>query len=205
MNPPRGRRRQLGPLQKALATAGFAALVIATLLAGQALIDMRPTDDEAHGPIIVTGRQGQDIDVRTFTVRLISARYVSVIKAGGLNRDTTGIWAVLKVRLIIEKEAGSITYAAIVTRDGRTYRATDRFPQSLIDGSRLLQPGIGVEAEFAFELPRNALAGATARFAANRYEQRMDSMAEIELPGTTNAQPDSTPATLAPTAVVMTS
>lgn len=181
--PMHGRHRQLGPLQKVLAAIGSVILVIVALVLGQLLIDLSPDTDTSHAPFLIAGKPGDNVDVRTFDVKLISARYASVVKSSGIDHDSSGVWVILKIRVTARAEAMLIGYAALVDKSGRTYLASDRVKQTLVSSARTLQPGIPVEGEVAFEIPRDAVAGATVRFARKSGDHRMDAMANIELPG----------------------
>lgn len=198
--PMHGRHRRLGPFQKVLAATGSAVLVIVALVVGQLLIDLGPDTDASHAPFLIAGKPGDNVDARTFDVELISARYASAVRSGGADHDSSGVWVILKIRLNARTESLRIGYAALVDKSGRTYLASDRVRQTLVPNARALQPGIPVEGEVAFEIPRDAIAGASVQFAKKSGDRRMDAMATIELPG--GFELDTTTATLAPSQVV---
>jgi hypothetical protein len=108
---------------------------------------------------------------------------------------------IVRVRLSAKKEPISVGYAAVRDRAGRTYLASDRVRQPLVDGSRAFQPGIPIEGEVVFEVPKDALDGLVALFAAHPDRLALDAMAEVELPSLNVAAAEQPPATLAPTEV----
>lgn len=181
-----GRHRKLGPLQRLLAAAGAVVLVLAVLVAGNALVEYRPTHAEMHKPYLRTGKLNDTVDVRTFDVTVLGARYASTLRVGGVKYETTGVWVIVKVRLNAHTEPMSVAYMALHDRKDRTFEASERFTQTLVGGGRRLQPGIAVQGEVVFEVPKDALPGMTIRFAESTYDHRMDAMADIELPGTEN-------------------
>jgi hypothetical protein len=83
---------------------------------------------------------------------------------------------------------------------GRTFLATDRLAQPLLDGARTFQPGIGMQGDVVFEVPKDALTGLTILFAARPDQLGMDAVASVDLPplAIADGQP---PAALAPTEV----
>lgn len=182
MTPPvTGRHRQLGPLQKFLERAGSAVLVIVTLAAGVLIIKFTPGTDTRERPFLRPGEIGERVDTRVFDVTVLDTKVAAIVKAAGWKHSTQGKWIVLRVRLVAKDKSLTVAYAAIHDGEGRSFRASDRLRQPLIDGSRTLQPGIAVEGEVAFEVPMDA-SGLSARFAANSSSHRMDAMADIELP-----------------------
>lgn len=179
--PRHGRHRQTGPLSRFLQRTGSTLLVIVTLAAGSLVIGFTPDTDARERPFLASGAPGERVETRLFEVTVLRARVASVIKVGGWKHPTQGRWVILRIRLVARHEALAVAYAAIHDAEGRSFRASDRLRQPLIDGSRTLQPGIAVEGEVAFEIPKDAT-GLSARFAADSTSHRMDSMSDIDLP-----------------------
>jgi len=188
-----GRHRQLGPLQRLLAVAGAVVLVLAVLVAGKALVEYRPTHAQMHKPYLRTGKTNDVVDVRTFDVTVLGTRYGSKLRISGAVYETSGVWVIVKVRLAAHTEPMSVGYMALHDRSGRSFEATERFTQNLAGGGRELQPGIPVQGEVAFEVPKDALAGMTIRFSEAKYDQRMDAMADIALPNSDNPTIEASP------------
>ncbi|WP_117209220.1 hypothetical protein [Allorhizocola rhizosphaerae] len=179
-----GRHRKLGPLQRFFVRAGSVILVISALSVGNVVIKFTPGTDELGRPFLRAGEVSDKVDVREFEMTVLSARVGSVIKAPNKwEHDTQGKWVVLRVRLMMHRQARIVRYAAVHDARERIFHFSDRLDQPLVDGSRLLQPGIAVEADVAFEVPIDAV-GLTARFAVNgtEFNRRLDAMSEIALP-----------------------
>jgi hypothetical protein len=180
------------------AAVGMAALAVAI---GAGVKWLGPDPASALRPFANAGAPGKELDVRTFTITVQSARTASSLQAGGAAQPTQGVWVIVRVRLTANHEPTPVGYAAVRDRAGRTYLASDRVQQPLIDGSRPFQPGIPIEGDVIFEVPKDALDGLTALFAAHPDRLALDAMAEVGLPGLTVAPAEQPPATLAPTEV----
>jgi len=178
---PAGRHRNIGPLQRFLARTGSVLLVIAALGVGDFLLRITPDVDERQRPFLEQGEQGQVIDAREFSATLLKARTAGVVKAANFVHPTQGVWVILRMRFVAQKEPVQIDYAAVVDERGRSFYASDRLKQPLVDGSRSLQPGIGVEGEVAFEVPRDAT-GLTAQFSNAGTNRTMQAVTDITLP-----------------------
>lgn len=176
-----GRHRQLSTWQKILYRTGSALLILATLGVGNLVMAYTPDVNTRERPFLRSGEPGNEIDVRRFTVTVLATEVAAVIKAAGWEHDTQGKWIVLRVRLEAVGEPLAVRYAALWDDQGRSYEASDRLQQRLVDGSRRLQPGIPVEGDVAFEVPAGAT-GLTARFTSSDISQRMDAMSAISLP-----------------------
>jgi hypothetical protein len=95
---------------------------------------------------------------------LLGAR--GAAKAGpedGFSTDTAGIWVIVRVRVEATDKTTRASYFALADKKNRTFRATARFKQRLADGTVVLEPGIPIEAEIAFETPRDTATGLTLR------------------------------------------
>jgi hypothetical protein len=176
-----GRHRNLGPLQRFFKRTASLILIIAALGVGDFVIRFTPNVDKSQRPFLVEGAQGAEIGARRFSATLLRTRTAAVVKASGANHDTQGVWVILRMRFEAAQKPLSITYAAVVDERGRSFHASDRLNQPLVDGSRRLQPGIGVEAEIAFEIPRDATR-LTAQFSELRHDQTMQAVPNITLP-----------------------
>jgi hypothetical protein len=176
-----GRHRNLGLLQRFLSRAGSILLVIAALGVGNLILAYTPDVDESERPFLISGEPGEEIEARKFTATVLKTRTAGVIKSAGWEHDTQGIWIILRVRFEATDEAVAIAYAAVTDGKGRSFLASDRLKQPLVDGSRILQPGIGVEGDVAFEVPKDAT-GLTARFSDARNNRTLQAVPDIELP-----------------------
>jgi hypothetical protein len=170
-----------GFLRRFLKRAGGTLLIIAALGVGNLVINYTPDVDTAERPFLRSGEQGEMIDARTFKVTLLKTRTAAVVSSDGIDHHTQGYWVLLRIRVETVSEPHTVGWAALIDSKGRSFRATDRIKQPLVDGSRLLQPGVAVEAEAVFEVPSDA-GGFTARFAASRFQQTMQAVPDIAVP-----------------------
>jgi len=168
-----------GP-RPAVRRLGTAALVVAALAVGGVLSAYKPGPDQQHRPFITEGKQGERVHTRSFDVELLGVRGGEAVGSGGVKHESVGVWVVAKVRITANREAVTLSYAALHDDDGRIFTASGRITQPL--GSRELQPGIPVEFEFVFEVPVTAPLPLAVRLAVNPLDNRMDGMAQIELP-----------------------
>lgn len=192
-----GRHRNLGPLQRFLARTGSVLLVIAALGVGDFVLRITPDVDEQQRPFLAQGEQGQAVDAREFAATLVKVRTAGAVKAANFIHPTQGVWLVLRMRFVALKEPVQINYAAVVDERGRSFYASDRLKQPVIDGSRILQPGIILEGDVAFEVPRDAT-GLTAQFSNAGVVRTMQAVTDITLPLAETAWLDREPVTIEP-------
>ena len=199
-NPSPGRHRNLGPLQRFLKRTGSILLIIAALGVGDFIVRSTPDVDKRERPFLVHGELGTAVDARLFSATLLQTRTAAVVKASNFVHDTQGVWVILRMRFVALHEPLSISYAAVVDARGRSFYATDRVNQPLVDGSRILQPGVGVEGDVAFEIPRDATR-LTAQFSDARTNRAMQAVTGITLSIDDGLFINRTPVTLSPVEV----
>jgi hypothetical protein len=173
-----GHRRRIATTSR---RAGATVLIVATLAIGAAITSHTPNDDTQQRPFVRTGNVGSVVNARTFDVKVLGVRGAAVISADDGPHDTSGIWIIVRVRLTAIGNPLSLGYAALLDGQGRTYRATGRIDQSLLDG-RELEPGIPVTAEIAFEVPTSVASDLSLQLASAPDDLRMDAMAQIRVP-----------------------
>ncbi len=161
---------------------GAGALIIAALAIGSAMQVYQPSITNEQGPYVRTAAVGHVIDVRTFDATVLGVRGAAVITQRGVKHDTSGVWIIVKVKLVARGEPTGIGYAAVRDGKGNTYRASERIDQPLATAAHTLQPGIPVAGEIAFEVPVSATTDLAIRLADKPFDQRMDAMAEVHLP-----------------------
>ena len=145
---------------------GTAVAVLLTLVAGQAIIRTEPDYHETVAPFYLAGEPGKPVMVSGLSVTMLGAR--GAAKAGppgGLYVDTGGVWVLVRVRLEATTKTTTVRYLALADGQGRTFRASKRFSQPLGEWNQDLQPGIPIEGEVAFEVPRDAATSLTLRVA----------------------------------------
>jgi hypothetical protein len=180
--------------------------VLAALAIGGPLAALRPTSDVRERPFVQQGGFGELTSARTFEATVVSVRGAAKISQRGRVYDTAGVWVLVRVRLIATAEAATVNYAVLRDERERSHRQTTRLEQPLTGSSRTLQPGIPVEGEIVFEVPRDTATRLWLRLAQPILDRRMDAMAEVALlpvPQSTVDQwsADSAPATLTPAKV----
>jgi hypothetical protein len=157
-------------------------LVLAALGVGRAILAVEPDTDEREQAYLRSGAVGERIDVRTFDLTVVSVRGAAKVTAFGRDYDTSGVWVVVRVRMTAKVEPTRAGYAAVRDGRGRLYTSTDRFPQSLVGGGRMGQPGVTLEGDVAFEVPTAVATDLVLLVAENSIDQRMSVEAVVPLP-----------------------
>jgi hypothetical protein len=143
--------------------AGVVA-VLATLLLGEAALRTTPTTADDSGPFLVRGASFRPVVVGGLVVTVQGVRGAAkVVRPDGAALDTGGVWVILDLELVALRHTTAVRYLAVADRDGHTYRASRRWNQSIAEGVPELQPGIPVDGEVAFEVPRQVATGLTLR------------------------------------------
>lgn len=163
-------------------------VLAAVLLAG--MQRYTPGYAEITGPIPLKGNLGETLAGRGFSVRADKVLLAEKLrfKAYGreVERDTGGVFALVIARL--EAQPASITIGSAIWRSAQGVRfvtspRVQGVPRLL--GTDRLEPGLPQRGLFIFEVPREAVAGATLLVASSRWP-RLDTQVEIALP----AKPD---------------
>ncbi|HSX60118.1 MAG TPA: hypothetical protein VLF18_07970 [Tahibacter sp.] len=167
-----------------------AASILGFIIAAALLLAMRMTTPNYDGrvaPIVERGRIGGDYAIgRRFAARaerVEAAQRIRVARLGATleERDTSGVWIIVHASAMAMREPTTIGAASLRTRDGRRYAQTARLPSvAPLMSTRELQPAIADSGVFVFELPADAVAGATLVLAANRIDP-LDSELQIDL------------------------
>jgi hypothetical protein len=143
---------------------GGVAAVLVTLLLGQALLRTAPSADAGAAPFLVPGRLFRPVVVGGLVVAALGVRGAATVRRpGGGVLDTSGVWVIVKVELTATEKTTTVQYLALADRDGHTYRASRRWHQSISEGAPELQPGLPVDGEVAFEVPRDKATDLTLR------------------------------------------
>jgi hypothetical protein len=163
------------------AQAGAGLLVIAALAAGGAFTARVPDTDAQERPFVRAGRLGERVDARTFDATVVAVRGGTSVERTGRTRTTGGVWVLARVRLVARQAPVSVDHAALRDGRGRMFLATTRLGQPLVSGGHPLQPGIVVEGEIVFEVPRDAATGRLAIRLGDASDARLDAVAEVPL------------------------
>jgi hypothetical protein len=182
--------------------AGAAATVVllaVTLVVGTRLDTWAGPREGRYRPFQVTGRMGQTVDARWFDLTVRGIRGAGVVQYFGKPRTTGGVWVLVAVRLTARAEPSRIWFAAVEDARGRTFRPSDRVDQPLVTLGGASQPGIPIEGEIVFELPRDTAGGLSLLVSgAPAGDTRMDVEARIPLPRIARATVDAWAATRTP-------
>jgi len=136
---------------------GGIAAVLVTLLLGQALLRTAPSADDDSATFLVGGRSFRPVVVGGLAVTVLGIRGASLVRRpDGRILDTGGVWVIVDVELTATQQTTAVRYLALADRDGNTYRVSQRWHQAITEGVPDLQPGLPVDGEVAFEVPRDA-------------------------------------------------
>jgi hypothetical protein len=181
MSVPPPPRRAVAPVLRRIGSwaVGAATLLIVINLGGR-IMAFDSDSDIRERPFAVGAGLGETARARTLTATGLSVRGAAVISDGGPAHDTGGVWVIVRIRATSLDEPMLMGYAALRDARGREFWASNRVKQPFKDG-RTLQPGIPVEGEVAFEVPRDAATHVTLLLAERPHDHRMDSMIEVDL------------------------
>jgi hypothetical protein len=158
---------------------GTTALVLLAIGVGGVAHAYEPDPVEQQGPFIRSGHKGDRVDARTFDAQLLGVRGAAIVNSRGIQHDTSGVWIIVKVRLTSHGEPVQLGQVSIRDGDGRLFRASARIDNN--PPLRQLQPGIPVDCEIVFEVPKNVPLPLAARLSTSLIDIRMDGMAQLEL------------------------
>lgn len=182
---PVGRHRHAGQARAGRWLAALATAVV-VVSAGGAVASTELSADERFREFVVTAEVGEWVSGNGFRVSVQSVRAAALISTEpGVGLDTAGVWVLARVRAVSEREAVWIDYGVVRDSGGRTWSATERIAQPLVDGGYRLDPRIPVEAELAFEVPPDAATDLTIRLAqgaTSLYGMQLVTVVEVPLP-----------------------
>lgn len=154
-----------------------------------AMRESMPNYNARMAPIVERGTLGEYVHGRRFAARVEAVQAARVLRFARSasapesleQRDSGGVWLIVRASAMATQEPTLIGSAAILTRDGRRYEQSGRLynaPPTL--AVRELQAGIASTGVLIFELPADALVGARLVLAANRIDP-LDSELQIDL------------------------
>lgn len=161
-----------------------AVLLVVVLVAGGAVLDTRLTDDQVVRPFYVRGEVAEPVATAEFEITVRRVRTAAeVTDRPGWRHDTSGVWILVLVRAQALREPVSIGDAGLRASDGRVWLASERVRQPLARYSHQLQPGIPVEAELVFEVPRTVATDLVLQVAPRSFHaSRLAAVGEVPLP-----------------------
>jgi hypothetical protein len=161
-----------------------AILLLAALAVGTGAINLTPDFEDRVRPFVRTGKVGEPVDVREFSVTVLGIRGSTAIKSGSTVSErlyqTDGVWLLVKVRVRAFKGSTSFRGAALRSADGRIYDSSMRPDTTSSVLGRTLQPGIPVEGEMIFEVPKDVARDVTLQV-SRQYGVRLDVQAEVRI------------------------
>jgi hypothetical protein len=181
---PAGRHRTTAGVRLERWLAALAMAIVVVMLGG-AVTDSELSYDERFREFVNTGAMGDWVSARTFHASVVAVRTAATISDGeGLELDTAGVWVLVRVRAMADHDAQWIDYAMVRDSAGRSWSATERVNQALINNGYRLDPRIPVEAEIAFEVPQDAATDLTIRLGQMHglYALQMATVLEVPLP-----------------------
>jgi hypothetical protein len=134
-------------------------LILATVAASNVVIRHIPGTEQAARPFVRTGHIGQDVAANSFVANVESVRGARAIEGHFKVVETEGVFVIVKVRITATNSNVRIQTETVRDTRGRVFRATDKTFQSMGEGFYEFQPGVTVEGEIAFEVPKDAAAG----------------------------------------------
>lgn len=161
----------------------LSALVVAAVVVvlGGAAAGTRLTADQRLREFVVSGTVGEPVSTGEFEVTVLDVATAAEIDAGGPLLNTAGIWVSVTLLAAAVDSPTSIDYAAVRDSTGRTWLATPRVRQPLLQGGHRLEPGLTVQVDVVFEVSADAATELTFR-TGQRRDLRLDTVAEVELP-----------------------
>jgi hypothetical protein len=142
--------------------APAAVLVAIPLLA--ALRFTTPSYAELTGPLDRAGEIGVTVEARNFAAKVGEARFARRIKARVISRpverDTSGVWAVVPVEVWATEETATLMGATWRGPSGRRYAQSARLESAkpIVTG-KPLQPGLPRRGVMIFEMPEDEATG----------------------------------------------
>lgn len=169
---------------------GAGALILSALAVGGVVDAWQPSTDTRERPFVRVGAVGEAVSARAFDATVLGVRGGAKIAYQRRIHGTGGVWILIRIRIVTHDEPTAIGYAALRDGRGRLFLASDRVAQPIGNLAREFQPGIPVETEVAFEVPRDAFPALTVRLAPPRSSPRLDAVVEVALPGADDATVD---------------
>lgn len=159
------------------------ALVVGAVTAGCALVTALPQDEGLDDPIVVEGAVGETLDLDYAELTVTDVRVADTVAGVAETALAGGTFVVVDVTWRATQQATTFAGAEISDTRGRRY-----WPAALGDcaGSASAEPGYAWRATYCFDVPQEALAGATVRLARgsqseDHAEQRRDAVAVVDL------------------------
>ena len=153
------------------------SLTVALLLGSWLTTQLPDRDTVAAAPFLRPGKVGQDVELRTGTVKVTNVRSAAEVKLGSV-ATTSGIWLVVTLDFIPKGEQRLLRKLEL--KDGRD--RVFNHANSLSRACGPAQPGLILGCEFALEVPKDALPDAELHLSTNPPGAELpDDVAVIDL------------------------
>ena len=153
------------------------SLTVALLLGSWLTTQLPDRDTVASAPFLRPGKVGQDVELRTGTVKVTNVRSAAEVKLGSV-ATTSGVWLVVTLDFTPKGEQRFLRKLEL--KDGR-----DRVFNHASSFSRVCgpaQPGLILGCEFALEVSKDALPDAELHLSTNPPGAELpDDVAVIDL------------------------
>lgn len=173
--------RRLTRWRRAARVTSSVLLMLATLAAGHEIMQSRPDRSVTMGHFLRTGGLGDRVESLDVAATVVSVRGgAAVLTERHEEYHTDGVWLVVRVRLESLHQPQQVTLLAVHDRRGRTFWSSEKFFQATVGYT--VQPGIPVEVDVVFEVPRDAVPDAHLRVNNNKgLDLDNHTMADVDL------------------------
>jgi hypothetical protein len=167
------------------------ALVVGAVTAGCALVTYVPQDQGVDAPFVVEGAVGETLDLTYAELTVTGVRVADTLSGLTESAIAGGTFVVVDATWRATQGETHFSGAEITDRQGRRFWPTTRGGCST---SASAQPGYAWRTTYCFDVPRDALEGATVRLARgaddeDHADQRRDAVAVVDL-GITASEAD---------------
>lgn len=142
-----------------------------------ALLQVLPSEDAGQKPFTVAVEIGESGEGRALSATVTDVVLADALVNGGWRVEAN--WLVVDLEVMgLVKESGSLLSHTMLVVGDRSYRASERPPNTLL--RELVLVGIPRAGTLAFELPANISGSATLQLALGA-DPRLDSMIVVDL------------------------
>jgi hypothetical protein len=134
-------------------------------------------DDPGSEPFVRAADVGDPVDLRTMTVQVDTVRVARTLEEYGAELHSPGLWVLVQYTVVVASETAAPGFAELRDAAGRAWSLGGRNENTCLAGP----PGVPIGCVAFFEVPPDALSSLRLRLGRDRYEQRYDAMADVDL------------------------
>jgi hypothetical protein len=158
-------------------------LVVVGVVAGCALVTLVPQEAVVETPFVVEGAVGETLDLTYADLTVTDVRVADTLESFSEVAQAGGTFVVVDATWRATQGATTFVGAEITDAEGRTFWPTD---QAGCSTSANAQPGYAWRVTYCFDVPKDALAGASVRLARGGQTeehagQRRDAAGVVDL------------------------